>query len=1090
MSELDEQADEVKAAIAGLEARRSLLGDAVVEPALTALRQQLSQLDLASDDERKVVTVLFADVSGFTAWSEKLDPEEVRTLINACFECLVPVVQKYQGTIDKFIGDEIMALFGAPAAHENDPERALRAALEMMDAIIVFNRQHATNLTLHIGTNTGGVIAGKIGAQNRQDYSVMGDAVNLAARLKDASPNGQIFVGSNTHRQTAQLFDFAELPPLKLKGKTEAIKVHRLIGLKAAPKPVRGIEGLHSPIVGRETEMEKIGSTFSALRKGHGSILALVGEAGLGKSRLVTEALQSLATDVAAVEGRALSYASSMTYWMARDVLRGLFGLKEDTPLAQVEAALRNSVELTLPENVANVYPYLARLLDIPTDEATEERVKFLTSEALQKRILQAFHDYVCARATRRPLILIWEDLHWCDPSSLRVLEMLLPLVREVPLLILLIYRPDESLVEQLHEQARAAYPEQYHLIELSPLTRHESGSLIQNLLKIENLSREMRELILDRADGNPFFLEELLRSLLDAGIVSVQQDRVTATRAIKPVDVPETLQGVLMARIDRLAPEKKHALQNASVIGRIFQKRVLARLYREKSNSKKRLDDSLVELQRREFIQSRAQKTSEESALLEHEYIFKHAITHDVAYNSLLVSRRRELHKLTGKAIESLFPDRLKELSSTLGYHFQKGEAHENAAFYLGIAADRAKATFANAEAAAFYRSAIEQIAKLRERNQVAEQLRDKEAQLHESLGDVLALSARQEDARIAYANARAGITEPVWRSRLERKLGSTYILQRQFEKTLEIYRTAETALGEKPPGLATAWWIEWVQIQLDRLLAYYWLGSTDEMNVLAAKSKTAVEQQGTPLQRGQFFNNLALSELRRHPSAPSDIALRYAEMAVAATEGSADLPGLSHIGFTLGFIHMLRGNLEDGERHLQASLQLSERTGEIVIQARCLTYLTTTYRRAGRPAETREYLSPALKLATELKMVEYIAMARANLAWLQWRDGDFPGAKANATTALDLWHSMPDPYSVDWMALLPLIAVTLAEGNVRKAMEVVPDLLGENQHPLPQSVAASAKEAIEAWKKKETKIMMGKLEELIQRSKQIGYL
>src|SRR3989442_6940811 len=260
MSEHDKKTEELKAAIAGLEAQRSLLGDAVVEPALAALRQQLSKLDtsqtdLASDEERKIVTVLFVDVSGFTALSEKLDPEEVRDLINACFEYLVPVVQKYEGTIDKFIGDEIMALFGAPIAHENDPERALRTALELMDAIAVFNRDHATKLDLHIGVNTGPVVTGKIGSQNRRDYSVMGDAVNLAARLEDASQDGEIYVGPSTFRQTMGLFDFEKLLPLKLKGKTEANAIHRLIGLKAAPKPTRGIEGLRSPLVGRDTEL-------------------------------------------------------------------------------------------------------------------------------------------------------------------------------------------------------------------------------------------------------------------------------------------------------------------------------------------------------------------------------------------------------------------------------------------------------------------------------------------------------------------------------------------------------------------------------------------------------------------------------------------------------------------------------------------------------------------------------------------------------------------------------------------------------------------------------------------------------------------
>ena len=563
MPDRGKQADELKAAIAGLEAQRSLLGDAVIEPALAALRQQLSELDssqtdLGPGDERKTVTILFVDVSGFTALSEKLDPEEVRRLINACFEHLVPVVQKYEGTIDKFIGDEIMALFGAPVAHENDPERALRAALELMDAIGSFNREHATELGLHLGVNTGPVIAGKIGSQDRRDYSVMGDAVNLAARLEDASPDGEIYVGPNTYRQTSRLFDFETLTPLKLKGKEKAIEIHRLIGLKAAPKPGRGIEGLRAPLVGRNTELDEIRSALRAVAKGNGGVRAIVGEAGLGKSRLVAEALKSITSAVACAEGRALSHTAGMSYWMARDVLRTLLEIKADTPPEKIARALQSSVEKVLPENVPDVYPYLARLLEIPLQAAMQERVKFLTSEALQGRILQAFQDYVRARAAREPLVLFWEDLHWCDPSSLGVLEMLLPLTKEVPLLLLLAYRPDEDRLEQLQEQTRSVCAGNYRIIELSPLTREQSGSLIQSLLKIENLPEKMRELILDRAEGNPFFLEELLRSLLDAGIVIVEQDRIVATGAIEKVNVPDTLQGVLTARIGIVSCRKK----------------------------------------------------------------------------------------------------------------------------------------------------------------------------------------------------------------------------------------------------------------------------------------------------------------------------------------------------------------------------------------------------------------------------------------------------------------------------------------------------------------------------------------------------
>src|SRR3954454_8958312 len=329
MSHFDEQAAQLASAIASLEAQRGTLGDSVVEPAVAALRQNLAQLESASlgsdtAEERKIVTILFADVSGFTALSEQKDPEEVRSLINGCFEHLVPVVQKFGGTIDKFIGDEIMALFGAPVAHEDDAERAVRTALELMEAMTTFNQGHATDLNLHIGINTGAVIAGNIGSTGRRDYSVMGDAVNLAARLEDASPDGQIFVGPRTYAQTSGIFEYEKIPPLNLKGKTTPVDIYRLGGLRAKAKRARGIEGLRASLIGREAELAKMLSALAAVQNGFGGLLSIVGEAGLGKSRLLAEARAALEESITWAEGRALSYTSGMSYWLARAVLHGL----------------------------------------------------------------------------------------------------------------------------------------------------------------------------------------------------------------------------------------------------------------------------------------------------------------------------------------------------------------------------------------------------------------------------------------------------------------------------------------------------------------------------------------------------------------------------------------------------------------------------------------------------------------------------------------------------------------------------------------------------------------------------------------------
>ena len=357
----------------------------------------------------------------------------------------------------------------------------------------------------------------------------------------------------------------------------------------------------------------------------------------------------------------------------------------------EIAAALRYSLD-----GQAVFYPFLARLLELPMDAAGEEQMKFISSEALRARILEALRKYVRANAEREPLILVWEDLHWCDPSSLEVLETLFPLCNDVPLLMLCVSRLEDNRVPEILQEHDGKCVRR--TIRLSPLSRDQSQVLLQQLLKIENLPERLRELILNRAEGNPFFVEELVRSLIDTGVIVLQEGRAMAMREIQAVEIPETLQGVLAARIDRLPAENKQALQRAAVIGRIFQQRVLAYIYEEKARPK--LQASLGELQRREFIQSREQGASETAGLERDEYIFKHAITHDVAYGSMLIARRKELHQQIAEVIETLFPGRIEELSATLGYHFERAEATGRAIFYLGRAAERAKATFANAEA------------------------------------------------------------------------------------------------------------------------------------------------------------------------------------------------------------------------------------------------------------------------------------------------------------------------------------------------------------------------------------------------------
>ena len=719
--------EQLQQAMAALEAQRAALGDAVVETALAPLRERLTALGQAETPrpaltgERKLVTVMFADISGFTALAETMDPEVVRDLMNACFERLVPIVKKYGGTVDKFIGDEIMALFGAPVAHENDPERALRAALEMMDALAAFGSERGTHLDLHFGINTGLVIAGGLGTCERQEYSVMGDTVNVASRLEDISKQGEILVGPDTYRLTAPLFEFETLAAVRVKGKTEPVPVYRLLAAKVAPGKLRGLAGLESPLVGREAELQALQEAIEQVQAGVGGIVTLVGEAGLGKSRLVAEvrhlpfAIRDSQPGLRSpdwVEGRCLSYGASVAYLLWLDILREVLGAATDAAPTTVRDALSEQAHQLCPDHFDDVFPYLARLMSLPLEEKDEALVRDVDGEELKTATFRALETLIECMAQQHPLVIACEDLHWADPTSLELLEQLLPLIDRVPLLLICIFRPERKHACWRFREIAAREAHHRHTdLELDPLSTAESKTLVRNLLRVEGLPRELRERILSHAEGNPFYVEEIIRSLIDDGVVA--RDEVTgcwqATRDVADVAIPDTLHGVLMARIDRLQEESKRVLQLASVIGRLFFYRVLAEIAREEQ----RLDDHLLTLQREEMIRERARSP-------ELEYIFKHQMTQEAAYNGLLKRERRVFHRQVAETLERLYPERVEEQVGLLAYHWERAEEPEKATEYLLQAGDQARLAYAHAEAIDYYQRALTFL-RLQEKHELA---------------------------------------------------------------------------------------------------------------------------------------------------------------------------------------------------------------------------------------------------------------------------------------------------------------------------------------------------------------------------------
>ncbi|MRR10044.1 hypothetical protein EG831_08235, partial [bacterium] len=481
-------------------------------------------------EERRLLTILFADLSGFTALSAGRDPEEVREAVNISFEHLNKPIAAEDGTIIKYEGDLVMAVFGHPTAHEDDPERAVRAALGMFGCMDAVNRELASRLKiqaqvgLHIGINSGTVVVGEIGSDEKRERTVMGEAVNLASRLKDAAQTGEVLVSEPVFRSTRYLFEYQPKPKVTAKGFDHPIAVFQPLKLRDKPEPKRGIAGLSSPMVGRERELAALLDDVRALARGEGGVTFVVGEAGLGKSRLLAELKTAIAAQglaVSVLEGRCLSYGRRAPYWPLLEAVQVACGLgEEDEPALALEGIVSHCRGL-MPEDWMDAAPYLAHLFSLALPHEMAEKVVHLDPKALKARTHLALRRFLAALAAREPVLLVVDDYHWIDESSAEFLQWLFDQPAP-PLRLLALTRPERDAGgQQARQRFQAALGPRYGEIALSPLDQDAGTSLAFNLLDVPGIGQGFKDLLLAKSGGNPFYLEEIIRSLIDSGMLA-----------------------------------------------------------------------------------------------------------------------------------------------------------------------------------------------------------------------------------------------------------------------------------------------------------------------------------------------------------------------------------------------------------------------------------------------------------------------------------------------------------------------------------------------------------------------------------------
>lgn len=948
------------------------------------LIERFRRAGLQAAGQRRNVTVLFADLTDYTGLAEKIDSEELFEIIQQVINMLVAAVYRYDGMVDKIVGDGLMALFGAPIGHENNAELALRAALDMQSGLESLNRtlQHqiGQNLQMHIGLHSGTVIVGSVGSNMLMDYTAIGDTVNLAHRLEEVAEPDTILASESVYRQTRMLFNFVAVPVLFLKGIHRPVTGYRLLGVKDRPGRVRGVEGLVSPMVGRDAELEQLKSAVLRKNGKPGGFAMVFGEAGIGKSRLIAELrLQMQGKNIRIAEGHSLTYRRSVAYWIFLDLLRDYLGVSDSASESHVRARLAESVETTMGERTPDVLPYLEHLLSLrPSSARAAERINQLDADRLRQQIFIAVRDLFVAESARQPVLLILDDLHWADDASLDLLGFLLNSVDSAPLFICGISRPvEEGSLPEVVEQARKRLRDRFLLIELTSLPQEKSEELLNQLLTIPDFPAEMRTQIIQRAAGIPFYLEEILRMLIDDAIIYRDGDRwrLYPGADVASLGVPDNLQALILARFDRLDRQRRRILQVASVIGREFSAALIEAVLSGLSGTW--IDAQLAQLAERGFIVPR-------NGSLQTDYAFRHVLTSDAIYSTLLRRDRAELHGQVGAAIETLYADRLGEYTYLLARHYSWSNRLDRALHYLILAGQKSARDYVNAQAREYFEQALHLLEKVQPTDR---QVFD----IHMGLGNVLIFDGEYENARKHYWAAQAlididNLEQVKLYVDLQRKIGVTYERQGDYKQALAYYNRAHKALDncqtERPIERAEVWndigWIYFRQGNFDEAKEIFQralelVAETDAYGVIASINNRL---GGVAYYQGNW-----------------DQAAEYLRQSIATRETIGDVAGLASSSNNLANLEIDMGRFDDALANLERNLALVQQLGQVEGIAVAYNNLGWLHTLRGETAQAEAFLQKSLELSLRIGFNLLIRDSRRNigelyLAMNRWDD------------------------------------------------------------------------------------------------------
>jgi adenylate cyclase len=986
--------------------------------------------------DRRQVTVLFADLSGFTALAERLDPEEVRAFQNALFETLARTITRYDGFVEKFVGDAVLAVFGAPVAHEDDPARACAAAVDMLERGTALSDKWAARLgravTLHVGIHTGPVVAGNLGGGAGAAHTVRGDTVNTAARLLAAAAPGTILVSEATQGLAQYRFAFEPAGELALRGKAEPVVVHRLLGALAEPGSARGLAalGLAAPLVGRADELDQLVAAFDRMQRGRAQVVSLVGEAGTGKSRLIAEFFTRLEADGrlagTAVRRAACSSLGEPTYGVFGALFREAYQLDPADSLDVARQKLATGLRAlgARDQETEAIAPVLSYVLGLEGETHPD-----VEPEQLQRQIVLAGRALVERRLEQQPLLILVEDLHWADAASVDLMRHVVDQLADRPLMLLLSHRPDARPPLAV----RAAQS----VIRLASLSVADTRALVAGLFgaPVGTALGPLQDFVATRAGGNPFFVEEIVRSLVGKGVLVRQGDRWTCTAACEAVDVPATLHGLLLSRVDRLPAEARHLLQEAAVLGVVFDKALLRAVATNASAAEAALE-WLVEA---DLIQAVGQWREGGR------YRFIHALVHEVVYQNLLLSRRTELHERVGRALEQAVgprPDRLSDLEA-LGHHWSLGADKLHGARYLVAAGDWARAVYANDDAIRHYERALRTLAECHGGDADARAARER-------LADLLGLTGRRAEALGHYETVRTeveGAGDSAAAARVQRKIGGLHWETGDRERAGACFSAGLALLGDDGDPIERAHLFQ----EMGRLA----FRAGDNGGAIAwaerALAETAGDEEPAPeperareaaAVRAQAHNTLgvALARTGRLAEAVEQIE-RSINLAEARELLQAACRGYTNLG-------VLYSSL-DPRRSIETCLrgiETAKRVGDLGFQSRLYANLAVAYCALTDRCEAEgvEAAQTAIDLDRRLGLLDHLAVPLIVLGQIHQCHGEHTQAFTMYEEALGLAEQAGEPQLLfpcyDGLATLHLDIgnQAMAEMYLARAQEV----------------------------------------------------